>query len=123
MLILAREDAGEEKNRLCIFQSIEILYFQFKVYVKSWVRWILFELRLMLRNRKLSPIKTLFILFSRIRAIYGLDIMRNGLHASSNNKHAREEIRLLFPDYEFIKTKPIPFHSLNSSSLFFSFYD
>jgi hypothetical protein len=77
----------------------------------------------MLRNRKLSPIKTLFILFSRIRAIYGLDIMRNGLHASSNNKHAREEIRLLFPDYEFIKTKPIPFHSLNSSSLFFSFYD
>ena len=37
--------------------------------------------------------------------------MRNGLHASSNNKHAREEIRLLFPDYEFLKTKPIPFHS------------
>ncbi|CAF0913540.1 unnamed protein product [Rotaria sordida] len=46
-----------------------------------------------------------------IRAIYGLDIMRNGLHASSNNKHAREEIRLLFPDYEFIKSRPIPFHS------------
>ncbi|CAM4747562.1 unnamed protein product [Rotaria magnacalcarata] len=46
-----------------------------------------------------------------IRAIYGLDIMRNGLHASSNNKHAREEIRLLFPDFEFVKTKPITFHS------------
>ncbi|CAF3675555.1 unnamed protein product [Rotaria socialis] len=46
-----------------------------------------------------------------IRAIYGLDIMRNGLHASSNNKHAREEIRLFFPDFEFIKTKPITFHS------------
>ncbi|CAF3547173.1 unnamed protein product [Rotaria sp. Silwood1] len=46
-----------------------------------------------------------------IRAIYGLDIMRNGLHASSNNKHAREEIRLLVPDYEFIKSRPIPFHS------------
>jgi hypothetical protein len=43
--------------------------------------------------------------------------MRNGLHASSNNKHAREEIRLLFPDYEFIKTKPKPFHSIISSSL------
>ncbi|CAF5053065.1 unnamed protein product, partial [Rotaria socialis] len=46
-----------------------------------------------------------------IRAIYGLDIMRNGLHASSNNKHAREEIRLFFPDFEFIKTKPITFLS------------
>ncbi|CAF3860635.1 unnamed protein product [Adineta steineri] len=46
-----------------------------------------------------------------IRAIYGLDIMRNGLHASSNNKHAREEIRLLFPDYELIKNRPIPFQS------------
>ncbi|UJR26523.1 hypothetical protein I4U23_007846 [Adineta vaga] len=50
-----------------------------------------------------------------IRAIYGLDIMRNGLHASSNKKHAREEIRLLFPDYIFLKTKPIPFHSNVSS--------
>ncbi len=48
--------------------------------------------------------------------------MRNGLHASSNNKHAREEIRLLFPDYEFIKTKPIPFHSIISSSLFSFFF-
>ena len=27
--------------------------------------------------------------------------MRNGLHASSSKKHAQEEIRLLFPDYEF----------------------
>lgn len=44
--------------------------------------------------------------------------MRNGLHASSNNKHAREEIRLLFPDYEFLKTKPIPFHSKNPSNSF-----
>lgn len=26
--------------------------------------------------------------------------MRNGLHASSSKKHAQEEIRLLFPDYE-----------------------
>lgn len=62
----------------------------------------------------------------RIRAIYGLDIMRNGLHASSSNKHAREEIRLLFPDYEFIKTKPMPFHGnhQSSSSLFNkNFYD
>jgi hypothetical protein len=57
------------------------------------------------------------LILSRIRAIYGLDIMRNGLHASSNNKHAREEIRLLFPDYEFIKNKPIPFHSIIPSSL------
>ncbi len=48
--------------------------------------------------------------------------MRNGLHASSNNKHAREEIRLLFPDYEFIKTRPIPFHSKSLSSLMSSFF-
>jgi hypothetical protein len=47
--------------------------------------------------------------------------MRNGLHASSNNKHAREEIRLLFPDYEFIKHRPIPFHSNILSSLVFFF--
>jgi hypothetical protein len=43
---------------------------------------------------------------SSIRAIYGLDIMRNGLHASSNNKQVREEIALVFPDYEFIKHRP-----------------
>jgi len=57
--------------------------------------------------------------FKRIRAIFGLDVMRNALHASSNNKHAREEIRLLFPDYEFVKTKPVPFSS-SSSRLSFS---
>lgn len=43
--------------------------------------------------------------------------MRNGLHASSSNKHAREEIRLLFPDYEFLKTKPMPLHTSNQSSM------
>lgn len=43
--------------------------------------------------------------------------MRNGLHASSSNKHAREEIRLLFPDYEFLQTKPMPFHTVNQSSM------
>ena len=47
--------------------------------------------------------------------------MRNALHASSNNKHAREEIRLLFPDYEFIRSRPIPFHSSIISSLFLYF--
>ena len=52
----------------------------------------------------------------RIRAIYGLDIMRNGIHASSNNKHAREERRLLFPDYELTKARPLSVPSLGQAS-------
>ena len=48
-----------------------------------------------------------FLIHESFRAIYGLDIMRNGFHASSNNKHAREEIRLLFPEYEIVKHRSI----------------
>ena len=70
----------------------------------------------MLRSNSEVKFKFFFNMYQSIRAIYGLDIMRNGLHASSNNKHAREEIRLLFPDYEFIKSRPIPFHSNNLPS-------
>ncbi|CAF0759923.1 unnamed protein product, partial [Didymodactylos carnosus] len=62
-----------------------------------------------------DPVKAKTDAPESIRAIYGLDIMRNAVHASSHIKFAREEIRLLYPDYEFIKKRPSFIHTIKES--------
>lgn len=39
--------------------------------------------------------------YCSIRALYGVDVIANAIHASSNMQRAMDEVKVVFPDIEF----------------------
>lgn len=58
--------------------------------------------------------RNLLIFIFRIRALFGVDVLRNAVHGPSNRNQAEHELRLLFGDLKFDKSGEKGFSLSNS---------